>query len=138
MQFDDAVSTNMSQSLKRFRIKVDPMYASYSNFRNIDGYEGYVLVETHDLLKVMVMSPKIPIVVIPKAGLLPDDKLDDFKQYITQALELDESNPLLGQISNCTDIDNIESFLKQSGKSDTDIVDLFKDYNFTPEPHHDI
>ena len=114
------------------------MYASYSNFRNIDGYEGYVLVETHDLLKVMVMSPRIPIVVIPKAGLLSNDKLDGFKQYIKQVLELDKSNPLLGQISNCTDIDSIESFLKQSGKSDTDIVDLFKDYNFTPEEHYDI
>ena len=138
MQFDDAVAANMSQSLKRFRIKVDPMYASYSNFRNIDGYEGYVLTETMELLKTMVMSPNLPIVVIPKEALLSDDRLCYFKQYIVQELELDDSNPLFGQISNCTDIDSIESFLNQSGKSDSDIVDLFKKFNFTPETPHDI
>ena len=128
MRFDEAVDLSLGRSLKKIRIKVDPVYSSYSDFRNINSYEGYVVTETENMLQLMVIKPGMPVVMMPKAGMLSDDSLEEFKHYIIKQLNLEEGMPLLGQILNSTHLEDIETFLKQEGKKDIDIVDIYRKY----------
>ena len=128
MRFDEAVDLNLGRSLKRIRIKVDPVYASYSNFRNINSYEGYVVTETEDTLQVMMIKPGMPVMSIAKEILMSDDAVEKFKEYLIKKLNLDDGNPLMGQILNCNHLNDIETFLKQSGNVDADIVRIYRDY----------
>lgn len=138
MIFDEAVNINLNKALKKIRIKVDPIYSSYTNFRNINSYEGYVVTETLNELKIMVIKPGLPIIMMPKAGLLSDDKLDVFKNYLIRALELEEGTPLYSQILNSTHLEDIEIFLKQAGRQETDIVELYRNYIYRNEQNKNI
>jgi len=138
MIFDEAVDLNLNKSLKKIRIKVDPLYSSYSNFRNINSYEGYVVTETLEALKIMVIKPGLPIVMLPKLGMLSDKKLDMFKAYLIKAQELGEETPLYNQILNSTHLEDIEIFLKQAGRQDTDIVELYRNYIYRHEQDKNI
>jgi hypothetical protein len=138
MIFDEAVDLNLNKSLKKIRIKVDPLYSSYSNFRNINSYEGYVVTETLEALKIMVIKPGLPIVMLPKLCMLSDKKLDMFKAYLIKAQELGEETPLYNQIQNSTHLEDIEIFLKQAGRQDTDIVELYRNYIYRHEQDKNI
>lgn len=138
MIFDEAVDLNLNKSLKKIRIKVDPLYSSYSNFRNINSYEGYVVTETLEALKIMVIKPGLPIVILPKLGMLSDKKLDMFKAYLIKAQELGEDTPLYNQILNSTHLEDMEVFLKQAGRQDTDIVELYRNYIYRHEQDKNI
>ena len=128
MQFDEAVGHSLNSSMKRIRIKVDPMYATYNDFRNINSYEGYVVVENEEYVRIMVIKPNLPIITIPRVGLMSDGKFNKFKQFLIYQLEIDKTDPLSVQIQNCEHLEDIEIFLKQEGKQDMDLVDIYRKY----------
>ena len=128
MRFDEAVDLNLGRALKKIRIKVDPIYSSYTNFRNVNSYEGYIVMETREMLQIMVIKPGLPVVMIPKVGLLSDEKLNMFKEYLVNKLKLEKGTPLYEQILNSNHLEDVEVFLKQDGKQDIDIVEIYRDF----------
>jgi len=128
MIFDEAVDQNLNRSLKKIRIKVDPLYSSYTDFKNINSYEGYVVTETSEMLRIMVIKPGLPVITIPRVGIMSDDRLNKFKGFLVGALKIEEGEALFEQLKNCSHLEDIEVFLKQAGKQDIDLIDLYRNY----------
>ena len=96
------------------------------------------MTETLEALKIMVIKPGLPIVMLPKLGMLSDKKLDMFKAYLIKAQELGEETPLYNQILNSTHLEDMEVFLKQAGRQDTDILELYRNYIYRHEQDKNI
>jgi hypothetical protein len=126
---------NKITALQRVRVKIDPSTISHTDdLSECPSYEGYVLEENNDIIKVLMIQPTVGIEHIPAASVeLADDSceatvFDELKHFILQKLNLQESDPLFIQISNCNNLDEIETFLIQSGFCEGDIADLYKNF----------
>ena len=128
MHFDAVINDNLKRNLKLIRVKVDPIFSSYEHFRNVNSYEGYVLEETPEILKIMLAEPSLPVINIPKISIVGDEILNSFKDHLLNTIDISEDEALFGQIVNSTCLGDIETFLKQSGYNDIDLVDLYRNY----------
>jgi len=136
VKFDLLVETcfNKLTSLRRVRIKIDPLAIPYSeDLSDCPSYEGYVLEENESTVKILMLQPVVGIESVPADSVEniddnEDDILSELKTHIVQKLELTEGNPLFMQIQNCTNLDEIELFLQQSGIAESDIIELYRDY----------
>ena len=128
MNFDKIIQENLKKTLKLVRVKVDPIFSSYENFRNVNSYEGYIIEETPETVRIMIANPSLPVVSIPKVAIINDEMLEMFKNYILNEIDISEEEPLFAQIVNSTCLKDIEIFLKQSGYSDIDLIDIYRDY----------
>jgi hypothetical protein len=124
-------------SLKRVRIKVDPISVHQSNdLSNCNGYEGYVLAEDQENTKVLVITPNqdgsMSVMEIPNEHLEKyaniTNNLVSLKNFILLALDISIDDPLIQQLHAAESIDDIEVFLKDRGLSEEDIVNLYKYY----------
>jgi hypothetical protein len=128
-------SINNLTSLKRVRVKTDPKHlAKEGTPEKCPSYEGYVLEEGLTKAKILILPPDLSIEEIPIELIEyivdqeKEDAFDGLKRHIIERLELKENNPLVSQICNCTCINDIETFLKQSGLSDIQISDLYSSF----------
>jgi hypothetical protein len=140
MKFNHLISESLHKTdLKKIRIKVDPANINVTeDLAKCDGYEGYVLAEDSDCTKIMLITPdstgnmsviEVPNNCIQQINQRPGiEQLSNFKQFIILTLNLSESDPLIQQLLTCTTIDDIESFLKDSGLTEDDITKLYKYY----------
>lgn len=128
MQFDLIIQENLRNALKLIRVKVDPIFSSYQNFKKTTSYEGYFLEETPEVIKIMILEPSLPVIDIPKLAIVSPQILEPFKHYILDQLNIPEEDSLFGQISNSTCLKDIEIFLKQSGHKDVDLINIYRNY----------
>jgi len=128
MQFDLIIQENLRNALKLIRVKVDPIFSSYHNFKKVASYEGYFLEETPEIIKIMVSEPSLSVIDIPKLTIVSPQILEKFKHYILDQLNIPEEDSLFGQISNSTCLKDIEVFLKQSGHKDVDLINIYRNY----------
>lgn len=126
--------SNKLTALQRVRVKVDPVTVMQSeDLGDCPSYEGYVLEETHDEVRVFIVQPTPGVYNVPKSDIETDDQCDidvlnEFKAYIILTLQLDENNPLYMQIINSSCFDEIELFLQQAGCTEEDLINLYKVY----------
>ena len=126
-------------SLRRIRIKTDPaQVANNEDFRKIEGYEGYILGESKMGLKVLVLNPEMSINEIPEEmleiisheGNL--DMLNEFKNFAKDCLskykQKSENDPVFAQIDSASTIDEVETFIKQGGLTESEINDLYRKF----------
>jgi len=135
MKFNQVILESLQQAtLKRVRIKVDPANVTVTaNLANCDGYEGYVLSECGDAVKVLVISPDqdntMSVIDIPSEYIQNiNPNLEEVKQFLISSLNLQEDDPLLQQIITSSSIDDVEAFLKDNGMTAEDISNLYKYY----------
>ena len=138
MKYELIIENNLKQTaLKRVRIKVDPsLVYQAEDLSQCDGYEGYVLAETGDVPKVLVMSPDgvSSVMDIPQQFLqmlMSDEEseaLRAFKEYICNICELDTSTPEAEILLNAATIEEIEAILKQVGLTDDELKVLYRSF----------
>lgn len=138
MKYDFIIEQSLkTTSLKRVRIKVDPISVHQSNdLSNCNGYEGYVLAEDQENTKVLVITPNqdgsMSVMEIPNEHLEKyaniTNNLVSLKNFILLALDISIDDPLIQQLHAAESIDDIEVFLKDRGLSEEDIVNLYKYY----------
>lgn len=138
MKYNRIITESLNNiALKRVRIKVDPASINVTaDLTKCDGYEGYVLAECDDLMKVLVVQPNddgsMSIMDIPNEYLemLTNIKqnLEDIKRFIITALNVSDDDPLIMQIAAASSIDDIEAFLKDRGLTEEEITKLYKYY----------
>lgn len=128
-------SFNKLTALQRVRVKVDPLTVLHADdLSECPSYEGYVLEENNGVIKILMVQPSVGIENIPVNNIEPVENdcemniFDELKHYILQDLELQENDPLFTQITNCSNLDEIETFLLQSGFSEGDIAELYKNF----------
>lgn len=125
-------------SLQRIRVKTDPKYlAKEGKPEKCPTYEGYILEEGLTKVKILVLPPDLSIEEIPTdlieyiADEEKADAFDDLKVYIIKTLGLKEENPLITQLQNSQCIDEVETFLRQTGLDEKQISDLYSGFILT-------
>lgn len=137
MKYNQIFERSLSNltSLQRVRIKTDPKILHQEGKpENCPSYEGYVLEEGLTKVKILVLPPDLSIEEIPTdliefiADTEKNDAFNDLKEYALKKLNLGEDSPAVCQINGCTNIDELEVFLKQSGMEDHQITDLYGEF----------
>jgi hypothetical protein len=128
MRFNHVFFENVHKHLKRIRIKVDPRHASYENFKSIDSYEGYILEENAQIVRVMVIKQGSPVVDIPAAALAKPGLLDHFKYFLLNKLQLLDSDPSFFNIVNAARFEDVEEVLKMRGTTDAEKVNFYREF----------
>ena len=135
MKFKDMVKlTANEQSLKRVRLRTDPKQKH--SLQNATAYEGYVIEEDEGMIRVMMIAPDEAnnIQQFDPEQLEPCGQrtLDDFKNfalnYIMQIGKCDETDVTHHNILNASDIQHLESFLKEQGVEHDEFVKILKLY----------
>ena len=146
--FENAVK---SVNLQKVRIKVDPMWSEKLGIMNSPYYEGYVLQECPgskmDFKVFIVNSPAgiDPIQTVSKAHIEPVEienqqesekttkfnvsRLSVFKKHLVEKLKelgKDLESADVQQAITSNDISFIETYLKQMGLNDDDILNLYR------------
>ena len=138
MKYDLIIENNLKTvSLRKVRIKIDPKLVSQeADLSKCDGYEGFILAETGDVPKVLVMSPDgvSSVMDIPQQFLqtmFGDEEsqaLTAFKDYICDVCELDMTTPEAEMILSANTIEDIESLLKTAGLLDDEIKIIYRNF----------
>lgn len=139
MQYFKIIEESLkSTSLKRIRVKVDPALVTAGvDFSKVDGYEGYVLEECMGRLRVLVLSPEMPICDLPEemlevvADKIDNDVFEEYKAFIINRLVKDgktTNDPLLEQIRCSGDINSIELLINQAGYTGEKLATLYRDF----------
>jgi len=123
--------------LKRVRIKVDPTQIEHSNMALSPSYEGYVLEECGEMLKVYVLdlpSDFNPIQNVNKkfattVQSAPNNRFSQIKGKLLEGVKrlgIAEDSPQFGQLSNTDSLDSFEQLLRQAGFNDMKLLELYK------------
>ena len=147
--FDVCKNVLERKQLQRVRIKVDPMWAEKMGIYNSPNYEGYILQETplsecSDVKVFIVNVPPgyDPVQTINKDNIesIPEpvnepvtqanySKLTMLKKAILVKLEemgKSKEDPQVLQVLNSKDLGFIETFLRQMGLSEEDLLNLYR------------
>jgi len=139
VKFSQIIEESLQKTaLKRIRIKVDPAKISAEqDLSKVDGYEGYILAEGVGKLKILVLSPDMPIEEIPLEfieAIAEDDKLETFEELKSFILSemlrcgTQEGDPILCNVASSNNLSDIETFLKQKGFTDENLSNLYKSF----------
>lgn len=126
-----------NESLTRVRLKVDPKDRSGIDFRDFDGYEGYILKEDK-YFNVLIEGMDFPIMQVPFSiikvvDIKDKDTFDRVKvAAIKKINEIKDITPeFINKIGTCDSVDFFEQYLKEEGLSDFDLKDIYRNYIFT-------
>lgn len=136
-RYNDVLSEFVKQTtLKRIRIKTDPQTKNHLSFGH--GYEGYIL-EEDDMGNIMVLVPDLEDDNIFKLG--PDEYedydqgsglFDAYKDHIINFLQKDKSSDEIkvenDKVQMINNMYQLESYLKQQGLDDSDLLDTFRTF----------
>jgi len=139
MHYNKIIQESLKNTaLKRIRIKVDPALVNASaDLAGLDGYEGYVLEECMGRLKILVLSPNMPICDLPEEAIEmlatqhDADVFEEYKAFVIVKLIKDGktvNDPLLEQIKCSSDINSIEQLIGQFGYSGDRLAALYRDF----------
>jgi hypothetical protein len=149
MKFLKSLDSELSKKLKKVRIKTDPLWAEKLGIYNAPSFEGYVLKENlgNGMVKIFIVnSPanvnpiqQIPATAIeakpeiepqPEVNTIKNiSRLNLFKKAILVKLgELGkcQEDPEVVQVINSNDVGFIETYLRQMGLNDEDLLSLYR------------
>ena len=140
-----------STKLQKVRIKVDPVWSEKLGIMNSPHYEGYILQECPgskmDFKVFIINTPSgiDPIQTVSKAHIEPMDvetpqeaekttkfngsRLSTFKKHLVAKLQesgKDIESADVQQVISSNEISFIETYLKQMGLNDEDILNLYR------------
>jgi len=140
-----------STKLQKVRIKVDPVWSEKLGIMNSPHYEGYILQECPGSkmeFKVFIVNTPSginPVQTVSKAHIEPMDvetpqeaekttkfngsRLSTFKKHLVaklQELGKDIESADVQQVISSNEISFIETYLKQMGLNDEDILNLYR------------
>lgn len=128
MKFDSAINSLFKKTLKKIRVKVDPLYASAENFMNIDNYIGYILEEDAENLRVMIVKSGYPIVDIPRAAMMKPTMFDLFKTFVETKISLLKVETAKVKPSKASSFEELEGLLSNGGFTNREILDFYRDF----------
>lgn len=148
MKFLKSLDEEFSKKLKKVRIKTDPVWAEKLGLYNAPAFEGYVLHENGEngMVKIFIVNAPAsmsPVQEVPQSAVIAEpvsiapepekvqniSRLNLFKKAILLKLKdmgKCESDPEVAQVLNSSDIGFIETYLRQMGLNDEDLLSLYR------------
>jgi hypothetical protein len=126
-------------NLKRIRIKTDPLkVANNKDFKNVEGYEGFILSESMGRFKILVLAPDMPIMDIPPEMLEHMHQEHDVdvltslknhcKEFLMKSKNKKQDDPVFANIDNSNCLGDVETFLKQNGVTTEELNGLYRGF----------
>lgn len=122
-----------SEALTRIMLKVDPVNSVNKDYRDFDGYEGYILKENNNKWSVLFENIDIPVMDVPfsvvKVVDIPcDETFNNVRMFGLKAIEERKglTMEIINKIQACNSIDFLEQYLKEEGLNDSEIKDVYK------------
>jgi hypothetical protein len=122
-----------SEALTKIMLKVDPANSVNRDYRDLDGYEGYILKENNNIWSVLFENIDIPIMDVPFSVIqvvdIPcDETFNSVKLLGLKAIEERKglTMEIMSKIQACSSIDFLEQYLKEEGLNDSEIKDVYK------------
>jgi len=121
-------------NLRKVRLKVDPAFCEKGEISKYQGYEGYILAEDGITAKMYFeeidggVIASIPCDMIDvESGL---SKFEKFKLNVLVFLKEEKgmcfNSPLVQMVMNSSDIRMLETFLKDNGCNDEDLLNIYR------------
>jgi hypothetical protein len=122
-----------SEALTKIMLKVDPANSVNKDYRDFDGYEGYILKENNNKWSVLFENIDIPVMDVPfsviKVVDIPcDETFNNVRMFGLKAIEERKglTMEIINKIQACNSIDFLEQYLKEEGLNDSEIKDVYK------------
>jgi hypothetical protein len=133
-----------NKKLQKVRIKVDPMWAEKLGLYNSPNFEGYVIEENFPDIKVFIVNvpPGFdPVQTVsrdnieniePQQEVVPQSNYSKLtllkKAILDKLIELNKSkdDPEVLQVLSSKDIGFIETYLRQMGLTEEDLLNLYR------------
>lgn len=122
-----------SEALTKIIVKVDPLNNSRKDYRDFDGYEGYILKENNNKWSVLFENIDMPVMDVPfsviKVVDIPcDETFNNVRMFGLKAIEERRglTMEIINKIQACNSIDFLEQYLKEEGLNDSEIKDVYK------------
>ena len=122
--------------LVKVRLKVDPKDRNTVDYKDFDGYEGYILKEGK-YYNVFFLQENLPVLQVPFSIISVTD-IEDTNKFDTVKMAalklLDKKGCLtdskIRKIGMCNEIEFFEQYLREEGVTDSEIKDLYKNNLF--------
>ena len=122
-----------SEALTKIMLKVDPANSINKDYRDFDGYEGYILKENNNKWSVLFENIDMPVMDVPfsviKVVDIPcDETFNNVRMFGLKAIEERKglTMEIINKIQACNSIDFLEQYLKEEGLNDSEIKDVYK------------
>lgn len=121
-------------NLRKVRLKVDPAFCEKGEISKFQGYEGFILAEDGINAKMYFEGIDGGIVATIPCGMLDIEsgltKFEKFKMNVLIFLKEQKSmkfdSPLVQMVMSSADIQMLESYLKDNGCTDQDLLDIYR------------
>lgn len=122
--------------LVKVRLKVDPKDRNTVDYKDFDGYEGYILKEGK-YYNVFFLQENLPVLQVPFSIISVTD-IEDTNKFDTVKMAalklLDKKGCLtdskIRKIGMCNEVEFFEQYLREEGVTDSEIKDLYKNNLF--------
>ena len=129
-------NTIKSSQLTRVRLKVDPAFCNGGEIQKYQGYEGYIIAEDGDQVRVYLecggectgMVVTVPSSMIDmEQGLSPLEKLKiTALRTLLQSQKITREHALVQMIVSANSPEALESFLSEAGLTERDLLSIYK------------
>jgi hypothetical protein len=121
-------------NLRKVRLKVDPAYCEKGEISKFQGYEGFIIAEDGVNAKMYFEEIDGGLVATIPCGMIDVEsgltKLEKFKLNVLVFLKEEKGmkfdSPLVQLVMNSSNIQMLESFLKDNGCTDQDLLDIYR------------
>ena len=122
--------------LVKVRLKVDPKDRNTVDYKDFDGYEGYILKEGK-YYNIFFLQENLPVLQVPFSIISVTD-IEDTNKFDTVKMAalklLDKKGCLtdskIRKIGMCNEVEFFEQYLREEGVTDSEIKDLYKNNLF--------
>jgi hypothetical protein len=121
-------------NLRKVRLKVDPAFCEKGEISKYQGYEGYILAEDGIDAKMYFeemdggVIATIPCDMIDvESGLSKFEKLKmNVLIFLKENKSINIDSPLVQMVMNSANVQMLETFLKDNGCTDQDLLDIYR------------
>ncbi len=127
-KFKSLVDNAIRQTqLVRVRLKVDPALCAGGEIMKYQGYEGYVLAEQDDVVRVCIECCDDVIMVSPSMlEPITTSPLDALKIAALHVMQLDINTPLATMIVAANGPEALETYMREHGASADDVLSMYR------------
>lgn len=121
-------------NLRKVKLKVDPAFCEKGEISKYQGYEGFILAEDGVNAKMYFEEIDGGVVATIPCGMIDIEsgltKFEKFKMNVLIFLKEEKGmkfdSPLVQMVMNSPDIQMLESYLRDNGCTDQDLLDIYR------------